>query len=422
LVLDKDRTRYRLDGRWLPLKRRRVVLPVRFGPLVLPVVRPVWRTRHGPAILNPRGGFAFRYAGIDSIAQITEYYRLTQARDFTQWQQALALHAVPSTNFLYADKAGNIAFVYNARIPARKRGADWRGIVPGDDSSLIWRGAVAQSALPTIVNPRSGFLFNANNTPFVAAGPGSELSPAAFPLEMGVELDLTNRARRAVRLMSEATPLGRLELMRIKYDTGYERAGYVAWMLDRIAALDLRGEPELAKARALLQTWDFTADGKGRADALAVMVLNEPMRSSYGIKPAPDPRHELAAAAAHLKQHFGRIDPPLGELLRLRQGNTDLPLDGGTDTLRAMTSWNVADDGRLLVKHGDSFVQLVEWPKDGSVRSQSIQPFGAAPTRPNSPHFADQAPLFVAHRMKPVQFTRAEVAAHAVRRYVVSNR
>ena len=38
------------------------------------------------------------------------------------------------------------------------------------------------------------------------------------------------------------------------------------------------------------------------------------------------------------------------------------------------------------------------------------------------PHFTDQAPLFAAHRTKPVHFTRTDIAAHAVRRYVVSNR
>ena len=79
-------------------------------------------------------------------------------------------------------------------------------------------------------------------------------------------------------------------------------------------------------------------------------------------------------------------------------------------------------DGRLPIRHGDSFIQFVEWPAGGPVTSRSIQPFGAATTRPDSPHYTDQAPLFAAQRTKPVHFTRADIAAHAVRRYVVSNR
>lgn len=427
LVLDQTGTRYRLDGKWLPFAGRRVWLPVRFGPLVLPVPKTVWRTRHGPALVNARGAFAFRYAGIDNLDQLTGYYRLNRARNFAEWEAALRSRGVPSTNFVYADKAGTIAFVYNASMPERIAGPDWRGVLPGDDSRLIWRKLAPWSQVPKIVNPASGFLFNSNNTPFVAAGPGSELDPSAFAPQLGIELDLTNRTRRALRLMSATNPIGRLELMRIKYDTGYEREGYVKWMLDAAAALDLRNEPELAKAQQLLASWDMRADGKGAADALAVMYLQEGMSSSYALKPAPDARRELANRVAHLIKYFGRIDPPLGEVLRLRQGpgphRVDLPLDGGGDTLRASTSWiKTARDGRLPVKHGDSFLMFVEWPKDGPVTSRSIQPFGAATTRPDSPHFTDQAPLFAAHRTKPVHFTRAAIAAHAVRRYRVSNR
>jgi acyl-homoserine-lactone acylase len=427
LVLNDARTHYRLDGKWLPLTQRTVTLPVRFGPLVLPVRRTVYATKHGPAMLNARGGFAFRYAGIDSIGSLTQYYRLTKARNLAEWTAAMRQQAIPATNFVYADREGNIALVYNAQMPLRKPGYDWRGVVPGDRSDLIWTTTARWADLPKLVNPASGFLFNANNTPFVAAGPGSELDPKAFDPSLGIELDTTNRARRAVKLMSAARPLGRLELMRIKYDKGYERAGYVAWMLDAVAKLDLRGEPELQRAQKLLATWDLTADGIGRADTLAVLVLQEAMSSSYGLKPAPDPKTELENRVKHLMKHFGRIDPPLGEVLRLRQGpgryKVDLPMLGGGDTLRAATMWKKEEpDGRLPVRHGDSFIQFVEWPAAGPVTSRSIQPFGAATTRPDSPHYTDQAPLFAAQRTKPVHFTRADIAAHAVRRHVVRNR
>ncbi|MFM5947783.1 MAG: penicillin acylase family protein, partial [Novosphingobium sp.] len=225
----------------------------------------------------------------------------------------------------------------------------------------------------------------------------------------------------AARLLAEPGPIGLERLLRIKFDTGYERAGYVSWMLDSVARLDLRGAPELRKAQELLATWDMTADGKGPADALAVLVLQQAMSNSYGLRPRPDPKEELAKAVAHLTTHFGRIDPPLQDLVRIRQGKVDLGSDGGGDTLRAATTWDVAPDGRLAIKHGDSFIMLVEWGPDGKVRSQSIQPFGAATTRPASPHYADQAALFVAKRFKPVHFDRAELARYAKSRTVVSN-
>jgi acyl-homoserine-lactone acylase len=51
------------------------------------------------------------------------------------------------------------------------------------------------------------------------------------------------------------------------------------------------------------------------------------------------------------------------------------------------------------------------------VLSESIQPYGAATTRPESPHYTDQMKLFVAGKYKPVHFEWADAVKHAKRRY-----
>ncbi|MBO9499361.1 MAG: penicillin acylase family protein [Novosphingobium sp.] len=424
LVLDESGTKYRLDGKWLPLVREDVVLPVKFGPVILPIRRSVWRSAHGPVIVNANGAFAIRYGGMDRIDQLTEYYRLNKARDYAEWRAALSRQAIPSTNFVYADAAGNIAYQYNAAIPERPPGHDWRRVLPGDRSDLIWHSLVPFERIPHYFDPASGYLYNSNNSPFHASGP-SDLAPASVPPEWGVELTMTNRARRAQKLFAEPGPIGLRRLEAIKYDLGWERAGYVARLLDGIAKLDLRGDPELAKAQALLGRWDFTSDGKGAADALALLVLHDATSADYNNRPDPDPKTELRQAADHLTHYFHRLDPPMGEVLRLRQGPgkyaVDLPYFGGSDTLRAASNWDVAADGRLSVKHGDSFVMFMEWDKDGKVHSTSAMPFGSATTRPGSPHYTDQSRLFVAMRRKPVHFERADVLRNAVRRYDVTS-
>ena len=425
LEMDESGTRYRLDGKWRDLESKTVTLPVKVGPLVLPVRRTVYRSVHGPVIINDDGAFAIRYGGIDNIDQLDAYYRLNKAKTLGEWQAQLARMAIPSTNFVYADKAGNIAYVYNAAIPDRAKGYDWRGVLPGDDGRAIWKGPVNYSALPKLINPSSGWLYNSNNEPFTAAGAGSDLARDSVPPEMGIELKQTNRSRRAWKLLSATPVIGRAALEAIKYDTAYERAGYVGDLWDALEKLDLPGKGDLAKARALLLKWDYTADNKGRADALALLMIKDFMSAEYQNKPLPDVREKLEWAVGHLKQHFGRIDPPMADVLRLRQGQgasrVDLPMDGGSDTLRASTTWDVEEDGRLSVKHGDSFILFVEWAPGKRVQSESIQPFGAATTRPQSPHHTDQAPLFVARKLKPVHFWREDVLANARRRYVVES-
>ncbi len=432
LTLDESGTRYELDGEWRDLESKTVTLPVKLGPITLPVRRTVHRSVHGPVIINDKGAFAIRYGAMDSLDQLDAYYRLNKASSLEEWQTQMARMDIPSTNFIYADKAGNIAYVYNAAIPDRPEldvvQANWRGVLPGNRSDLIWDGTVSYEELPKLINPASGWLYNANNEPFTAAGPGSDLDPADFSPVLGVERKQTNRSRRAWMLLSETDVLDRANLERIKYDVTYERAGYVADLWDALEALDpgvptMKEGPMLSSARELLLEWDFTADNKGPGDALALLMIRDFMSAEYQNKnEVPDVREMLQKATEHLMEHFGRIDPPMSELLRLRQGDVDLPLDGGSDTLRASTTWQVDEDGRLSLVHGDSFIQWVEWPTDGGrVFSRSIQPFGAAITRPNSPHYTDQMQLFVDHQLKPVYFWRDDVIANAARRYTVSN-
>jgi acyl-homoserine-lactone acylase len=424
LEMNEAGTQYRLDGEWRDLEEETVTLPVKLGPLTLPIRRTVYRSEHGPVIRNDKGFFAIRYGGMGKLDQLDAYYRINKAKTFEEWQGHIARMAIPSTNFIYADREGNIAYVYNAAIPDRPEldevRANWRGILDGSRSQLIWEGTVDYDEIPKLVNPASGWVYNSNNEPFTAAGPGSDLDPADFSPVLGIERKQTNRSHRAYKLMSEAEVLDRDTLRAIKYDTGYERRDYVDLMFDQLEAMEAEGE--LAEARDLLLDWDFTADNKGRADSLALLMILSYMGAEYNHTPYPEITAHLQKAVDHLNRHFGRIDPPMSELLRLRQGDMDLPLDGGSDTLRASTSWDVDEDGRLSLKHGDSFIQWVEWPADGSrVRSESVQPFGAAITRPESRHFADQMQLYVEHRLKPVRFWEDEVRAHASSTVRVTN-
>lgn len=421
LTLDDSGTRYRFDGQWRDLESKRVWLRVKVGPFVLPIPRTVYRSIHGPVIINDQGAFAIRYAGIDQIDMVTQYYRIQKAQTFDQWRTAMSAQGVPATNFIYADSEGNIGLFYNAMIPDRPAGYDWRTILPGDRSGDIWTRSLAFDRLPQLVNPASGYLINANNTPFTAAGPGDELDPARYDPRMGVELDETNRSLRSIALFEAAGQLDEAGLKRIKYDTGYERSGYAADFMRRLLALRL-SDPQQRQAQALLAGWDWNLDGRGQGDALALMVLRPANRAHYmRITEPVDAQAILAEAATHLQTHFGRLDPPLGTVLRLRQGEgatrVDLPLDGGNDTIRASTLWDEDEDGRLSVRHGDSYIMFVRWDRDGSVHSESIQPFGAATTRVASPHHTDQARLFVEHRLKPVLFDRAAFLATRPRFY-----
>jgi len=414
LTLSDDGDSYRFDGKWVPLQRRRVWLGVKMGPFTLPVPRTLYRSVHGPVIVNDLGAFAIRYAGIGDASNVEQYYRLNKAKTLDEWRGIMRGQGVASTNFVYADAAGNIGMFYNARFPGRRAGFDWKGVLPGDTSAALWTAYAPFDAGPHLVNPASGYVANANNSPFVATSPSADLKREAYSPLMGIEHNMTNRAVRMIELFDADTSITRDELDAIKMDKGYSRQGWVgAWMASLLAVKD----PRYADAQALLRSWDWTLDGQGRADSLAALAVAAGARTAYRMQKMPDPAEKLADIVDFITTHHGRLDPPLSALLRVERGALSLPVNGGPDALRAIY-WHRDDKtGRLAGYTGDSYIMMVEWPKGGTVASRSIHQYGAASTRAGSKHYADQAPLFARQQYKPVWFEADDLGSHVEREY-----
>ncbi len=417
LVTNADKTQYRMDGKWKPLTQKRIWLSVKLGPFALPVPKTVYRSEHGPVIVNKNGAFAIRYAGMDDVKLLEQYFRIQKAKNYNEWIAAMSLRGIPATNFIYADKSGKIGYFYNAVFPNRKPGFDYTKILPGDVSASLTQGTLPWDATPMIVDPASGFVTNANNTPFMAAGRGSELDTVKFSPLLGIEARKTNRIIRALELLDADTSITPEELLAIKFDTAYSRNSFAGQWIAKLLAADLKSEPDLVAAQNLVKEWDFNSDGKGRADTLGEAMMHMANSDAYHGRPLPDARVKLREVVDALTKGFGRIDPPLGDVQRLIRGKVNLPANGGTDTLRAATVWEPQDDGQMRVKHGDSFIMLINWDKAGIVRSQSIQPYGAATNRPASLHYTDQMQMFLDRKFKPVHFEWVDAVAHAKRRY-----
>jgi penicillin amidase/acyl-homoserine-lactone acylase len=133
------------------------------------------------------------------------------------------------------------------------------------------------------------------------------------------------------------------------------------------------------------------------------------------------PLDSLHDAMAYLKIHFGRLDPEWGELNRIRRGNLDLAIDGGPDVYRAVYGRAEAD-GTLTAAAGDTFIMFVTWDRSGALSSESIHQFGSATLDKTSPHYADQTPMFVAMKTKPVWFTDEELQGHVEEDYAPGHR
>jgi acyl-homoserine-lactone acylase len=401
---------YRLDGQWKSFEKGDAAIRVKiWGPLIWTVHRPLLWSVHGPVFKTDNGVFAVRYAGRGEARQPLQYYRLNKAANRDEWLAAMRLQALPSINYIYADEKGNIGYVYNGQFPIRAEGRDWSEVQPGNRSDLIWQGYLPFERVPQIWNPKSGYVFNSNNTPFQATGVEDALKPADFSPTMGIQTDMTNRAYRAQETFGADAAISAETFRSYKFDLTYSEHSDFARKIADVIKADPGSDKDLSSAQALLKGWDRRTNIGSRAAALAVLMGTEAAHSDS--HPDVPPIEALRRAIKALKTHFGRIDPEWGQVNRIRRGNLDLPIDGGPDIYRAV--YGVAQsDGTLTASGGDTFIMFVAWDKTGVLSSESIHQFGSATLDSHSPHYADQTPLFAAMKTKAVLFTENELAGN----------
>ena len=189
--------------------------------------------------------------------------------------------------------------------------------------------------MPQIWNPKSGFVFNSNNTPFEATGPADNLKPSDFPAAMGIQTNMTNRAYRAEETFGADHAMTDASFRAHKFDLFYSKRSKVAHIIAQILAADASKDDELKAAQNLLRHWDFKTNVQNRATALAVLTCVKILPID-GSKPVADPLDALHQTIAELKNHFGRIDPAWGQVNRIRRGKVDLAIDGAPDIFRAV--------------------------------------------------------------------------------------
>lgn len=408
---------YLLDGKWRDFEKSEVEIRVKlWGPFWWTVTREVLWSEHGPVLKVPGGAFAIRYAGTGEVRQAEQYYRLDKARDLGEWRDAMKLQALPSINYIYADKHGNIAYIYNGLFPVRKEGVDWKATLPGDRSDLIWRDYLPFDKIPQILNPRSGFVFNSNNTPFRATAANDNLKAGDFSATLGIQDNMTNRAYRAEETYGADGSITREKFHAYKYDLAYSKRSELAAMIKDVLAVDPGSDADFKAAQDILKAWDLRTDVESRGAALGVLMAQPVVMAELKGETPPKPLDTLREAIKTLKTHFNRLDPTWGEVNRFRRGSVDLPIDGGPDTYRAVYG-EPQPDGTLTARAGDTFIMFVEWDEHGKLRSESVHQFGSATLDKRSPHYADQAPLFVGMKTKPVLFEEADLQGHIAEDY-----
>ena len=413
----ENSNQYYFDGRYENFEISESSIKVKiWGPIKWTFKRKVFRSKHGPVIKNEHGSFAIRYSGHDEFRYLEQWFRMNKSQNFDDFENALKLMAIPMFNTIYADKEGNIFYIYNALFPKRSDGYIWEGDpLKGDTSENLWKDYLPYKDLPKILNPKSGFLQNCNSSPFLATTGNDNPDQSLYNNNLGIERFQTNRALRAHEVYGEDLSIDRSEFYNYKYDTKYSEKSVLVTNLKRFLAEAKTKDKNANQAINILSKWNY------ETDSLAVGVHY----ALDAIKPVYNPddyyydyeliMQRLKTSVNKTKDHFGKLDIKWGDIQRLKRGNKNLALSGGPDILRAI--YTKGDKGQRKAVAGDCYFQIVEWSPKGEVSSQSIHQYGSATLDSNSPYYNDQSQLFSTNKMKPVWMSLKDIKLNLLKSY-----
>ena len=403
LTINKqNKNQYWFEGYWKELEVRTAAIKVHlFGPFSWTFKRPVKESIHGPVLEFDHGTYALRISSIKDLRFVEQWYRMGKARNFTEFKEAMRIHAIPMFNTGYADREGKIYYVYNAKIPRRDPRYDWRKILPGESKQALWYKYVPFDRLPHVYDPLEGFIQNCNSSPYLATGSRVDASKP-LPDWAGIETHQTNRALRALETFGIDPSITRDEFFEYKYDVEYSRESILAGVRNRyIQDMSDQDVPDLKPALDLIKDWNLRADSTNTAAALAILSLPNAFKIDNLKYDQDSITVELKKTIKYLNETFGRIDVPLGQVLRLVRGNTSLPLAGGPGLLRAI--YFREKDNTYQGFAGDCYIQAVEWGPEEQLNAWSIHQYGSATQDHTSKHYDDQARLFSKQEMKQIR-------------------
>jgi len=419
----KEKLKYKFDGQWETLEVRPRKVKVKLGFLRIPVKRTFYWSKYGTTIKSNGDYYSIRFSANMNLGSSEQLYLFNKAKSFDEFKTILGRGQYAGTNMIYADREDNIFFISIGHFPYRNPKYDWKGVLPGNTSETLW--APEYHPVEELVqyhNPKCGYLFNTNATPFDATCPEENLKPEAFDPTFGyLAPDLkNNRGIRAQELISSYDKITWEDFKTIKYDEKFneDMATYNLANMEIIDQLDPEKYPDLAEALEVIRSWNHIADRDNKEVAIIVFTFNNlgKIMVDRGTQYEPNYFEErqyvdaIRQAKKHMLRHFGSLRVPLHEVQKHVRGDKELGIGGGPEVI-ASTFCLPYKNGMLRTYVGESYIQLVRYSKEG-VKIESVNAFGASNKR-ESPHYDDQMEMFVSKELKEMTLDKKKIYKEA---------
>ncbi len=450
-VVEKDgKYFYKFGNVDRPFVTKTITIPYRTDAGMAKRDFTVYYTHFGPVTRSMDGKWVAYRLMQEPVRALMQSWMRTKAKNITEYKASMAQHGNSSNATLYADRDGNIAYFHPNFVPRRETRFNWRQPVDGSDPASEWRGIHTFDQVPNVVNPASGWVYNANDWPWAAAGPSSP-KQADFPayVDNGSE---SHRGRHAVMVLKDKTDFTIERLRAAAYDTylpGFEQnIPALVKAYDEAPASALK--TKVAAPIELLRKWDLRWSVNSVETSLAIFYATEAQRlggrggrgagggAGRGGRGAGGPSGQqlleaMAAASDKLAADFGKWNTPWGEINRFQRvrneitptfsdADPSIPVGFPSATWGSLASFGARaypNTKRWYGTSGNSFVAVVEFGRD-SVRAVAVTAGGESGDV-KSKHFNDQAERYATGNLRKVYFYPNELVGHTERTYKPGN-
>jgi acyl-homoserine-lactone acylase len=439
---------YKYGSEERPVVEKVITVPYRTDHGMAEKKFTVYYTGHGPVVREQGGRWIAVKLMQKPIQQLEQSFLRTKATDYKSYLKTMELYANSSNNTIFADTAGDIAYFHGNFIPRRDPRFDYTKPVDGSNPATDWHGTLTVAESPHLLDPASGWLYNSNDAPWSAAGPGS-LKKQNYPayVEMGGETARGLHAQRVLELGKNFTLDSLIGAAFDSYLTWFTRpmpALIKAW--DDAPAADPLKE-KLREPIALLRQWDLRWSVDSVPTSLAVFWGQEIQRRV--MKPAHDEEtpiydyvatkvpplellQALAVATDRLTKDFGTWKTPWGEINRFQRldddivphfddGQWSIPVGFTSAVWGSLASFGARpypNTKKWYGTSGNSFVAVVDFGPRIHARAVTA---GGESGHPQSPHFNDEAQRYATGNLREVYFYRSDLKGHIEREYHPGN-
>ncbi|MBK9098385.1 MAG: penicillin acylase family protein [bacterium] len=278
-TLDSSRTKYLLDGSWKDLIIIEDTIYTKDG-IKEPIE--IKYTHRGPIISNIHPynfvynqdesaypPISMRWLGNEFSDEMDAFLKINKAKNWNEFKSAVEKFNIPGQNFVYADKEGNIGYIFGGALPIRPNNAT-TFLFEGSTAKNDWKGLVPRTELPFLFNPAQNFIATANNKVI-----------KDFKYHITNLWEPSSRIERITELLQTKNQHSVNDYMKYQSDVYSPYAKQIVpYIIFAFQDAEVK-DKNLSQSLQLLKEWNYEMDKYQQAPAIFLTFFDKLMKNIY---------------------------------------------------------------------------------------------------------------------------------------------